>query len=180
MKNLLFLIVLFFGLSSCSKDFVESDVVETAEYRTGNLSQEIDSRSTWPMGAYDLVDFMNARNYTNSKYIDCKDNLLSVSFSGANSTDVDDPYGPLSSRPHQELYSIGDFGRIVHKLKEKVKAECGDDAVVVDVEFRVGFFTPEGDYNYYIDAFATICCDPNLEDEDPKLPDVEVVDGPGR
>jgi hypothetical protein len=174
MKNLLFLAVLFFGLSSCTKDTVELEVEQQTNLeKEENLLAELDSRSTWPMGAYDLVDFMNARNYTNSKYIGCNDNLIDLSFSGGNSTDVSDPYGPLSSRPHEDLYSISDFGSIVHTLWDKIKAECDGDAVIVDVEFRVGFFTPEGDYNYYIDAFVTVCCDPILEDV--QLPDPTVL-----
>jgi len=173
MKNLLFLAVLFLGMSSCTRDMVELESLDQTIDETGYLSEELDSRSTWPMGAYDLVDFMNGLNFTNSNYVGCNDDVITLSFSGGNSTDVSDPYGPLSARSHQELYTISDLSNIVQNLWAKVRAECGGNAVIVDVEFRVGLFTPVGDYNYYIDAFPTVCCDPILEEVE--LPEPHVL-----
>lgn len=170
MKKILFFAILLMGLYSCEK---ETTVIENDVYHTEALNEfetNLSNRSSWPKTAWELKDYLNDRNFTHGRYVDCNEDLVTVSFSGGNSTNVDDQYGPLSARPHEETYTTSDYFKIVQTLWEKVRNECSD-AVIVDVTFDVGFFTPNGDYDYYIDAEVTICCDPNISPYTPPTPE---------
>lgn len=159
------------------KDFVlKSKAKEEPTYNIESKNDFIKSKTkedqsslknlTWsdfPMDAWDLVDFLNSRNFTHGRYEDCNEELTSVYYSAQFGTE-------LASEHHDYEYTIGDLQAIVTTLWSKVRETCGTNRpVIVDIEFSVGFFTTTNDdYYYYIDANVTICCDPNLRPiEDP-------------
>ena len=163
MKNLFVFAALIFGLSSCTKDMIESDNKEQNNHEIENLSDEISSRSIWPMEVFHLVSHLDSLNFTNSNYLGCNEDSTYVSFTSADTINVSHLYGPLSCNHPEYLYTQNDFSAIVDILWQKIREECDGNAVIIDIDFNVSSFYHEGEYQYCINANAIICCDPILK-----------------
>jgi len=164
MKKYVYLLLGLLFLTSCEKEESTYNIGSEEDFILKSKNKEDQStlkNLTWsdfPMDAWDLVDFLNTRNFTHGRYEDCNEALTTVFYSGQDDTQ-------LASEHNEYLYTINDVQEIIGTLWSKVRETCGTNRpVIVDIEFSVGFFTTTNDdYNYYIDANVTICCDPILK-----------------